>query len=263
MKDIASLNDERGIDIQQVGVTGVSLPILILRKSGGYDNVTATLSLAVDLQHDIRGTHMSRFLEILEDWRQKPLSYREIGTILTDVIQKLNAKKSNMTVSFKYFLERIAPVSKSVSLMDYDIVFTGDKSIDGVYDFTLNAKVPVTALCPCSKEISKYGAHNQRAIISATVKSHSGGDDMLWIEDLIDLVEAQGSSQLYPLLKREDEKYVTEQAYENAKFVEDILRDTALALKNDARVTGFKVRVDSIESIHNHNVYAELHYKNR
>ena len=263
MIDIASQNDERGINIQQVGVTGVNLPILILRKSGGYDNVTATLSLAVDLKHDIRGTHMSRFLEILEDWRQKPLSYHEIDIILNDVIKKLNAEKSMMTVSFKYFLERTAPVSKSVSLMDYDIIFTGNKDINGNYNFTLNAKIPVTALCPCSKEISQYGAHNQRAIINTTVKSHTGGKDMLWIEDLVDIVEAQGSSRLYPLLKREDEKYVTEYAYENAKFVEDILRDTAIALKNDERITDFKVRVDSIESIHNHNVYAELSHKNK
>ncbi|HEX2949409.1 MAG TPA: GTP cyclohydrolase FolE2 [Armatimonadota bacterium] len=253
MVDVAARYDERGIAIQQVGVTGVYMPVCIRRKSGGYDTVVARISLAVDLQHESRGTHMSRFLAILNKWQERPISYDEVGAILADARERLQADVSHVELGFKYFIPKQAPVSGIKSLMDYDVSFRG--RLDGEnYRFILTANVPVTALCPCSKEISDYGAHNQRAVIKCSVELQPG--KMLWIEDLVDLLEQQGSSRLFPLLKREDEKFVTEYAYEHPKFVEDILRDAVAALRQDPRVHGFTVRVDSLESIHNHNVYA-------
>lgn len=253
MIDIAASLDERGIAIQQVGVTDIYVPIRIRRKEGGYDAVVARVSLAVDLHHESRGTHMSRFLAILNQWRERPISYDEVGAILSDARERLQADVAHVELNFKYFIAKEAPVSGINSLMDYDVSFRGRQ--DGQhYRFLLSVNVPVTALCPCSKEISIYGAHNQRAVIRCTVELRPG--QMLWIEDLVQLLEDQGSAKLYPLLKREDEKYVTEYAYDHPKFVEDILRDVVTVLREDARVHGFSVRVDSLESIHNHNVYA-------
>lgn len=253
MIDVAASHDARGITIQQVGVTGVYLPVSIRRKGGGYDSVVASVSLAVDLHHEARGTHMSRFMSILNEWSARPISYDEVGTILTQIRAKLHADVAHLELAFKYFISKTAPVSGIESLMDYDVRFRGRQDADD-YRFILMVNVPVTALCPCSKEISAYGAHNQRAVISCSVELRPG--HIFWIEDLVSLLEAQGSAQLYPLLKREDEKFVTECAYDHPKFVEDILRDTVTRLRNDPRAHGFSVRVDSLESIHNHNVYA-------
>lgn len=253
LSDVAAGFDERGITIQQVGVTGVALPVRIRRKCGGHDTVLARVSLAVDLHHETRGTHMSRFMAILNHWREQPISYAEVGAILSETREKLFADVAYLDLAFKYFIAKTAPVSGIESLMDYDIRFRGRQDAQE-YQFTLAADVPVTALCPCSKEISRYGAHNQRAVISCAVALHAG--QMLWIEDLVSLLEAQGSAPLYPLLKREDEKYVTESAYEHPKFVEDILRDVVTTLRAHPRVHGFRARVDSMESIHNHNAYA-------
>lgn len=253
MIDVAAGVDERGITIQQVGVTGVYVPVRIRRKSGGVDSVVARVSLAVDLHHEARGTHMSRFLAILNTWRERPISHREIGSVLADARDVLQADVAHVEFSFKYFIEKEAPVSGITSVMDYDVAFRGRLDERG-YRFILSIAVPVTALCPCSKEISAYGAHNQRAVIHCSVELSA--KQMLWIEDLVKLLEQQGSAELYPLLKREDEKYVTEYAYDHPKFVEDILRDAVTVLRDDPRVHGFSVRVDSLESIHNHNVFA-------
>ena len=253
LSDIAAGPDPRGITIQQVGVTGVYLPISIRRKAGGYDNVVACVSLAADLHHASRGTHMSRFMAILNEWHTRPISYDQVGSILAETRKRLHAEIAHLELAFKYFIPRTAPVSGIASLMDYEVRFRGRRDDDS-YRFILSLQVPVTALCPCSKEISEFGAHNQRALVSCAAELRPG--QILWIEDLVQLLEAQGSSQLYPLLKREDEKYVTEYAYEHPKFVEDILRDAITALRADPRVHEFSVRVDSLESIHNHNVYA-------
>lgn len=252
--DVASALDARGITIQQVGVTGVFLPIRIRRKGGGYDTVVARVSLAVDLHHESRGTHMSRFIAILNQWSERPISYAEVDAILTEARGRLHADVARIEINFKYFIKKKAPASGIESLMDYDVSFRGRQDDNG-FRFILSVNVPVTALCPCSKEISAYGAHNQRAVINCAVELQRE-KQMLWIEDLVQLLDAQGSAPLYPLLKREDEKFVTERAYENPKFVEDILRDVVTVLRGDPRVHGFSVRVDSLESIHNHNVYA-------
>jgi GTP cyclohydrolase I len=253
LKDVAKLPDARGITIQQVGVSDVYLPVRIRRKEGGHDSVVARVALAADLCHRFRGTHMSRFIDILHKWRERPISHVEVGEILAETRKRLFADEAHLELSFKYFITKTAPASGVQSLMDYDTRFCGRQ--DAEHDrFVLTVDVPVTALCPCSKEISRYGAHNQRAVVR--VAAESRGDEILWIEDLAALVESQGSCQLYALLKREDEKFVTEYAYEHAKFVEDILRDVVTLLRDDPRVAGFSVRVDSHESIHNHSVYA-------
>jgi len=253
LSDVAAGPDIRGITIQQVGVTDIFLPIVIRRKGGGQDAVVARVSLAADLHHQFRGTHMSRFLAILNEWRERPISYEQVGAILADVRKRLRADTAHIELAFKYFIPRKAPVSGIESLMDYDVRFRGRRD-EEQYRFILTVDTPVTALCPCSKEISAYGAHNQRAVIHCSAELGLG--QILWIEDLTQLLEAQGSSQLFPLLKREDEKFVTEYAYDHPKFVEDILRDAVTALRADPRVHDFSVRVDSLESIHNHNVYA-------
>jgi len=253
MIDVAASIDERGIAIQQVGVTGIYLPILIRRKGGGHDTVVSNTALAVDLRHEFRGTHMSRFLAILNKWRQRPISREEIGAILTETRNNLRADVAHLEMSFKYFITKCAPVSGIDSLADYDVSFRGRQD-DDEFRFQFAVAVPVTALCPCSKEISAYGAHNQRAMINCAVELAAGR--MLWIEDLVDILSAQGSAQVYPLLKRSDEKFVTEYAYDHPKFVEDILRDAVTTLRADSRVATFSVRVDSLESIHSHNVYA-------
>ncbi|MHB9129805.1 MAG: GTP cyclohydrolase FolE2 [Armatimonadota bacterium] len=254
MIDVAASLDARGISIEQVGVSRVFLPIRVRRKGGGHDTVVARVSLAADLSHEFRGTHMSRFLAILNNWRERPISYDEVGAILAETRELLHGDVAHLELAFKYFIAKQAPVSGIESLMDYDIRFRG-RLDDDSYRFILSVEVPVTALCPCSKEISEYGAHNQRAVISCSVELRAGGQ-MLWIEDLVQLLEEQGSAQLYPLLKREDEKFATEFAYDHPKFVEDILRDAVTALRGDPRAHEFSVRVDSLESIHNHNVYA-------
>jgi GTP cyclohydrolase I len=253
MIDVAASTDDRGITIQQVGVTDIYVPIRILRKRGGYDTVAARVSLAVDLHHDARGTHMSRFLAILNQWREQPISYDEVSAILADARARLQADVAHLELAFKYFIAKRAPVSGLESLMDYDVSFRGRQDAQD-YRFILTVQVPVTALCPCSKEISAYGAHNQRARIHCAVELRVG--QMLWMEDLVGMLEAQGSAELFPLLKREDEKFVTEYAYDHPKFVEDVLRDVVTMLRNEPRVHSFSVRVDSLESIHNHNVYA-------
>ena len=253
LSDIAAGPDERGITIQQVGVSGVYLPISIRRKGGGQDTVVARVSLSADLHHEFRGTHISRFMSILNEWRERPISYDQVGAILAETRKRLRADVAHVELAFKYFIAKTAPVSGIESLMDYDVRFRGRRDAEG-YRFILSAEAPVTALCPCSKEISAYGAHNQRAVIHCSVELRAG--HMLWIEDLVSLLETQGSAQLFPLLKREDEKFVTEYAYDHPKFVEDILRDAVTVLRADPRVYEFSVRVDSLESIHTHNVYA-------
>ena len=254
MKDVQNSADERGIAIQKVGVSNVHLPFLIRTKNGSMQQVTATIKLTVDLPQEFKGTHMSRFIEVLNDWRQKPISNREMRQILSDILRRLNAQSAHIEIAFKYFIEKVAPVSKLSSLMDCDCVFAASLSVDGRHDFVLGLSMPITSLCPCSKEISCYGAHNQRGVIRVKVRHRPG--KFTWIEDLAALLEAQGSSPVFALLKREDEKFVTEMAYDNPKFVEDILRDTVLALRALDGIAWFEIECETQESIHNHNAYA-------
>ena len=254
MKDVQNISDERGIAIQNVGVCDVHLPFLIKTKAGSFQSVLANISLTVDLPKEYKGTHMSRFIEILSEWSQKPVSSREMEFILTDAINKLDAEYAQMDIRFKYFIEKAAPVSGLKSMLDVDCMFSAKLTKNQPLDFTLGVNVPFTSLCPCSKEIAAYGAHNQRGLMKVKVKYHHG--KFIWIEDLVTLMEAEGSCPVYPLLKREDEKYVTEYAYENAKFVEDVLRDLVLSLRQQAYISWFKIECENYESIHNHSAYA-------
>ena len=253
MKDVAASADTRGITVQLVGVTDVHLPVRIRRKGAGFDHVLARIDLGVELPHHSRGTHMSRIVDILFRWSQKPISKPDLKEMLQEACERLEAKSARIEVDFKYFITKKAPVSQSESALDYDCRFEGVLSGDD-YLFTLGVEVPVTICCPCSKEISEYGAHNQRAIIRARIRYLP--EVMVWIEDLVSTLERQGSAEIYPLLKREDEKFVTEVAYQNTKFVEDVVRDTVGLLRADPRVTWFQISCESLESIHNHSVYA-------
>ena len=253
MKDVAASADTRGITVQRVGVKDVHLPVRVMRQRGGFERVRARIDPGVELAHQYRGTHMSRFVDTLFEWSQKPISKPEIRQMLEDACQRLAAKRARVDIAFKYFITKSAPASKSESPLDYDCKFEGVLD-DGDYELTMGVEVPVTILCPCSKEISRHGAHNQRAIISVRIGSRP--DAIVWIEDLVSMIEHQGSAEIFALLKREDEKVVTEAAYENPKFVEDVVRDVVGAFRADPKIEWFRVSCESLESIHNHTVYA-------
>ena len=253
LKDIQNLEDTRGIDIQKVGIKDVELPLIIQRKNDTDQVVSARARMSVSLPKNYKGTHMSRFMEVIDDWLVKNLLGVDIKGILKDFQKKLDAKSAHVRFNFKYFVKKEAPISKAQSVMGYDCSFEGNIN-DGDYEFLLGVKVPVTTLCPCSKEISKYSAHNQRAIIKIVVSYDE--KDHIWIEDLIQLAESCGSCELYPILKRKDEKFVTEKAYENPKFVEDVIRDVILKLKENKVIKSFEVECEAFESIHNHSAWA-------
>lgn len=253
MKDVQNFPDVRGIEIQQVGVKNIHLPVLIATQAGGYQSTLGEVTLSVNLPQDYKGTHLSRFMEVLVAWGDKPTSGWELKTILTEVCKRLEAARAEMSLRFRYFLPSVAPISGSESLLDYKCEFLG-RIINGKFDYRLGVEVPVVSLCPCSKTISQYGAHNQRAFIRAWLRFHP--KQYLWIEEVVRILEKQGSCQIYSLLKREDEKAVTELAYDNPKFVEDILRDSVLALRSEKRISGFRLEVESFESIHNHSAFA-------
>ncbi len=253
MPDVASETDERGITIQKVGVRGIHLPIRIREKAGGYGRVLAQVDVSVDLAHYNRGTHMSRFVEILNRWSRRPVTAADLGDILEEICEAFRARRAEMTMRFKYFLDKSAPVSGLVSPLDYDCCFHGTLE-NGSYQFTLEVTVPITTLCPCSREISEAGAHSQRAEL--TVHLRTRDHEIFWIEDLVPILEAQGSAPVFPILKRQDEKWVTEHAYHNPKFVEDVVRDTILALREIPSAAWYSAECVSLESIHNHDAYA-------
>jgi len=253
LSDVAAERDGRGITIQRVGVKDVHLPIQVRRKDTGRVGALARIDLAVELPEQFRGTHMSRFVEILFHFSQHPIGPVDIEKILGEVRKRLEARKADMSLAFKYFIAKQAPASKAKSTLDYDCLFEGQADENG-FAFALGVEVPVTLLCPCSKEISARGAHSQRAVVKVKIRTRPG--EMVWIEDLVGLVEKQASSSLYPVLKREDEKHVTEGAYDNPKFVEDMLRDVVLALRGEDKVVWFEVSCESMESIHNHAAFA-------
>jgi GTP cyclohydrolase I len=255
MRDVAASADTRGITVHRVGVKDVHLPILVRRKNGTFDSALARIDFGVELPHQFRGTHMSRFVDILFQWRQKPISKPEVREMLEEACERLGSRTARIDVAFKYFITKKAPASNSESALDYDCKFEGQIE-DGHYQLTTAVEAPVTILCPCSKEISRAGAHNQRAIIRARIRTRA--DTMIWIEDLVAMLESQGSAEIFPLLKREDEKFVTEAAYDNPKFVEDVVRDVVASLRADDRIVWFEAVCESLESIHNHAVYAFL-----
>lgn len=256
MKDVQNQSDSRGVEIQKVGIKGFELPIVIQRKDAENKVIYATATCGVTLPAHYKGTHMSRFVEVLNEWRgEKTL---DIKGCVERIVQKLEARSGYLKFDFKYFIDKKSPVTGISAPMCYDCTFEGIlddyNGDDEEYRFFLGVKVPVTTLCPCSKEISDYGAHNQRAIVS--VKVSYPEDEHIWIEDLVTNIERNASSELYPLLKREDEKFVTEHAYDNPKFVEDVLRDVVLMLRNDDKIDSFEVECESLESIHNHSAWA-------
>ena len=253
LRDVQNLLDNRGIDIQKVGIKNVDVPLIIQRKDNDNQVVYAKAKICASLDSNFKGTHMSRFMEILNEWREKELLGVDIKGCLEAIRERLGAQSSQVKFSFKYFVEKTAPVSGQKSLMAYDCSFEG--KLDGEdYKFFLGAKVPVTTLCPCSKEISDYSAHNQRAIINVLISYDEC--EHVWLEDLISEIEKTASCEVYPLLKREDEKYVTERAYDNPKFVEDVLRDIVLNFRKNEKIKYFEVEVESLESIHNHSAWA-------
>ena len=249
MDDVQNQRDERGITIQQTGVNNVCLPFLILGQQ-----VQARVRFTVSLSKDLRGTHMSRLVEILTDWTTKPLSMSGVDAILTEALDKLNTNAAKLHIDFKYFVEREAPISNKKSLLDLDCFLEGEV-VNEQRIFTLGVEVPLTTLCPCSKEISDFGAHNQRSICRIKLR-FTESNDTIDINDLAKLIEGQASSPMYSLLKREDEKFVTEAAYQNPKFVEDILRDVVLTVRSINGVKWFSVECENFESIHNHNAFA-------
>jgi GTP cyclohydrolase IB len=256
MIDVQSMKDERGIEIQRVGVKNVHLPFQIRMKNGSYQHVQGNVTVSVSLAQQFKGTHMSRFMELLTVWSEKPLAGKEIRQLLAELCANLEAPAAEINLKFRYFLPLAAPVSQTIGYLDFLGEFTGSlRQPDNLFDYRLGAEIPVLSLCPCSKEISQYGAHNQRAIIRSSVKFKYPGK-ILWLEDLVELLRTQGSCPVYPVLKRDDEKYVTETAYQNPKFVEDILRDSVIALRSEPRIQWFQVEVESFESIHNHSAFA-------
>ena len=253
LKDIQNLEDERGIDIQKVGVKDVEMPLSIQRKNECDQVVCAKVRMSVSLPRQYKGTHMSRFIKVLNSWGERNLLSTDLKGCLETILHKLDAKSAEVCLKFKYFINKTAPVSGQSHPMGYDCSFQGEIKNDE-YKFVLGVKVPVTTLCPCSKEISKYGAHNQRAIIS--VKISYPETEHIWLEDLIETIENCASCPLYSLLKRQDEKYVTEKAWENPRFVEDVLREVVLKLRNNPVITEFEVDCEAFESIHNHSAWA-------
>ena len=255
LKDVQNSLDRRGIAIQRVGIKDAHLPFLIKTLDGGFQQVLARIKFTVALPMEYKGTHMSRFLEILNQWSQKPVAEPEMEAILTEALDRLEAQSAELCIQFKYFIEKQAPVSGKRSVLDLDCSFTGYKKRSEPMQFILGVDVPFTSLCPCSKEISRYGAHNQRGLMKVQVRFQPGYE-CIYIENLAALMEKQASCPIYPLLKREDEKYVTEAAYENPKFVEDILRDLVLVLREIPGMEWFAVECENFESIHNHSAYA-------
>ncbi len=253
MKDIQNLKDERNVDIQKVGIKHLELPLIIQRKNNSNQVVCAKAKVNVSLPRDYKGTHMSRFVEVLTEWRNKNLLGVDIKGCLEEIIRRLDAKSGELEFTFTYFVDKKSPVTHLISPMSFDCLFKGTIDKNG-YKFILGVEVPVTTLCPCSKEISDNGAHNQRAFIRVRVSYDE--DKHIWIEDLIDMVESCASCPVYPLLKREDEKFVTEKAWDNPKFVEDVLRDVVVTLREDEIVNEFEVECEAFESIHNHSAWA-------
>jgi GTP cyclohydrolase I len=254
--DVQGLPDARGVDIQHVGISNVEIPMTLVQKDGKTQVVNARAKTTVGLSSAFKGTHMSRFVIQLAEWSRDKVFSLNLEAFLQELAQRLKAESASIDLEFRYFMEKQAPVSKLSAPRAYGCSFSG-KLVGDQYQFVLGVTVPVMTLCPCSKAISKYGAHNQRTDIRAKLLLDTTTEHpLVWIEDVVAKLEECSSCGLYPLLKREDEKYVTEKSYENPKFVEDVIRDATIALRNMEGVQGFSLEVESIESIHDHNAWA-------
>lgn len=253
MRDMQMERDTRNIAIDKVGVKDIVYPIVVMDKNKDQQHTVARINMYVDLPHHFKGTHMSRFVEILNQYRGE-ITMRNMGGLLQEMKDRLDASCAHIEMDFPYFIEKEAPISKARSLMEYRCCLRGTLAEDK--DFVLAVEVPLTALCPCSREISDRGAHNQRSSVKVEVRMNK----FIWIEDLISWIEECGSAPVYALLKREDEKAVTEQAYDNPMFVEDIVRAVTLKLKSAPEITWFRVECENFESIHNHSAYALVEF---
>jgi GTP cyclohydrolase I len=252
--DVQNSADTRRLAINKVGIKDIRHPVKVRDRSGGEQHTIATFNMYVNLPHNFKGTHMSRFVEIL-NVPGREISVDSFKDMLTEMTGRLEAEAGHIEMTFTHFVDKAAPISGVRSLMDYEVTFIGEIRA-GRPAMNLKVVVPVTSLCPCSKKISKYGAHNQRSHVTVNVRTRG----FIWIEDIIDLVEKEASCELYGLLKRPDEKHVTERAYENPKFVEDMVRDIAAKLNRDERVAAYSVESENFESIHNHSAYAMIEH---
>ena len=250
--DIQASPDNRSISIDKVGIKDIRHPVVVRDRSGREQHTVAMFNMYVNLPHNFKGTHMSRFVEILNQ-NEFEISIESFKHMIEDMTKIMKAESGHIEMTFPYFINKKAPISGVESLMDYEVSFIGqiNRNKSGV---SVKVVVPVTSLCPCSKNISDYGAHNQRSHVTILVHTQ----DFIWIEELIDTVEKIASCELYGLLKRPDEKYVTERAYDNPKFVEDLVRDVAVEFNKDRRIKAYTVESENFESIHNHSAYAML-----
>ncbi len=259
MPDVQSSKDTRRVAIDRVGVKEVVYPIRLHTKAGGEQSTVANINMYVALPHHQKGTHMSRFLEVLNEHSCQPLTPDDIPQVTEAIRERLNAAEAHFEASFTYFIEKHAPVTAAPGLMNYEVAFECTATATG-QDMIMRVAAPATSLCPCSKEISAYGAHNQRCRIEAAVRTE---DEMIWIEDLVTRLEEAASHPVYAVLKRPDEKFVTEKAYENPKFVEDIIRDLAVLLDSDESISWYRITSENFESIHSHNAYAQIEKDSR
>ncbi|MDP2239564.1 MAG: GTP cyclohydrolase FolE2 [Burkholderiales bacterium] len=250
LPDVQAIADRRNVYINRVGVKSLVHPVRVGSPDGSAVATVATVDMTVGLAHEVKGTHMSRFVEVLQQTHEA-LDAASFAQLLSRMLDRLGAESGMIEMRFPYFISKRAPVSGVASLLDYRVMFRGEHSGAGAV-FTTQVAAPATSLCPCSKEISEYGAHNQRSEITITVQ----GDQPIAIEELAGIAEQEASCEVYGLLKRPDEKYVTEKAYDNPKFVEDLVRDIALRLDADDRVRVYTVEAENFESIHNHSAYA-------
>ncbi len=254
--DVQGRPDNRQIAIDKVGVKEVRHPVKVKDRSKGEQHTIAVFNMYVSLPHNFKGTHMSRFVEILNH-NEEEISVTSFKAMVREMTDRLEAETGHIEMRFPYFISKTAPVTAVTSLMDYAVTLIGEQS-GGQHKTIIKVQVPVTSLCPCSKEISRFGAHNQRSHVTVSVTTNA----FLWIEELIEMIEKQGSCELFGLLKRPDEKYVTERAYLNPKFVEDMVRDIATVLNQDPRIDAYTVESENFESIHNHSAYAMIqHHK--
>jgi GTP cyclohydrolase I len=249
MRDLQNEKDFRNVPLNRVGIKNLHYPVEVLDQKAGRQKTVANISMFVDLPGNLRGTHLSRFVELVHKHKDE-IGVSNLAAILEDTKKAFGSREAYLELAFPYFIEKQAPVSGERGLLEYRSFFAA--YLSDVYRGTVGVSVPVTTLCPCSKEISSAGAHNQRSLVGLWVEA----SHFVWFEDLISLVEEKASSDLYSLLKREDEKFVTEKAYANPRFVEDLVREVTLELEGDGEISGFRVEVESLESIHNHNAYA-------
>lgn len=254
IEDVQSRKDTRRIAINKVGIKDIRHPVVVKDRSDGEQHTIANFNMYVNLPHNFKGTHMSRFVEILNQ-HEREISVESFKEMLSEMTERLEAASGHIEMSFPYFVNKKAPVSKVASLMDYDVTLIGEINSGKVITH-IKVVVPVTSLCPCSKKISEYGAHNQRSHV--TVSARTKG--FIWIEEIIAMIESEASCELYGLLKRPDEKYVTERAYDHPKFVEDMVRDVAVRLNEDDRIDAYVVESENFESIHNHSAYAMIEH---